>query len=761
MLCFRLELGVAIGDGVSALASLGVTFGGFSPTAMDGVEASKQYIKMVEELEAERKEARKRLRELEFARTSKESIYIDDDGNTWSYVVVDKKAVRILACESTQSTLNIPGYINGLPVYEIASDACSRNNAVETIICSETVEKIGPCAFRLCPSLRKIVFPKQMHSYSSSWLSGCPRVEDITLPDNLEELTLSIFDRPKLNRLVIGSKAHAIEPGAFQASKLKCLEIDQNNPFVFTDGIGIYSSDGKKLIALARPVCEYDVLPGCEVICKKAAYNIESLERVCMPESLHTLEEFAFSHSGIKEFEAPKSLKVIAEKAFFYCNELKTVVLNEGLKSVGGSAFAESGIDCLKYPASIEHIGRSATYHTNIVHSGPNCSLSIDSNCRTFFLDREGGLYRHEENGSYFVQLVDPDLEVFNVQKGTNAIGEYAFAHNGKIRSVSVPDGVTEIQKNAFRCCKNLESIDLPDTVVSIGDNAFLDTNLTSFRIPADLEELGKDALITCGAHHGDQKPSLVSIDVAPGNSRFYMSSGMLCRRMGEKSNVVLFDNSEENVIFPPEIDVVESYAFNNARGIRYLELNSGLRLIESMGLTTWCWIELIHIELKEPVEGRTSFDFRFPNTAKGVHGISQGIGGATWVNIPGIMAQYDNTVLHAHDYNSPKNPDSIPIYDQVKMILDRLDDPILLSSVNKNMYERLLRNYIEEICVDVARHDDREVIAKLVDLGYVNEENLERVIAAVGRLQDAAMTAFLLEVKRMRFSRNVFDFDL
>ena len=44
---------------------------------------------------------------------------------------------------------------------------------------------------------------------------------------------------------------------------------------------------------------------------------------------------------------------------------------------------------------------------------------------------------------------------------------------------------------------------------------------------------------------------------------------------------------------------------------------------------------------------------------------------------------------------------------------------------------------------------------------GVLTAENLERVVEAVGTLQDAAMTGYLLEMKRVRFSQRTFDFDL
>ena len=50
---------------------------------------------------------------------------------------------------------------------------------------------------------------------------------------------------------------------------------------------------------------------------------------------------------------------------------------------------------------------------------------------------------------------------------------------------------------------------------------------------------------------------------------------------------------------------------------------------------------------------------------------------------------------------------------------------------------------------------------ARLVELGYLNRETLLPVIDAVGALQDAAMTGYLLEIKRRLFQHSAVDFDL
>lgn len=98
----------------------------------------------------------------------------------------------------------------------------------------------------------------------------------------------------------------------------------------------------------------------------------------------------------------------------------------------------------------------------------------------------------------------------------------------------------------------------------------------------------------------------------------------------------------------------LEDYAFGNAHGIEYLELNPGLSTIGTNGLSTHCWIRHIRVELAELLAGRKAFDFFFPDTPGAVRGIALGLGGASWVNVPVIMEQLDLCLVNARDYNVP-----------------------------------------------------------------------------------------------------------
>lgn len=66
--------------------------------------------------------------------------------------------------------------------------------------------------------------------------------------------------------------------------------------------------------------------------------------------------------------------------------------------------------------------------------------------------------------------------------KSVTKIGNGAFdtGINDNIKSVIIPNGVTEIGINAFRFCHGLTSITIPKSVTSIGVDAFAETNISS-----------------------------------------------------------------------------------------------------------------------------------------------------------------------------------------------------------------------------------------------------------------------------------------
>ena len=123
-----------------------------------------------------------------------------------------------------------------------------------------------------------------------------------------------------------------------------------------------------------------------------------------------------------------------------------------------------------------------------------------------------------------------------------------------------------------------------------------------------------------------------------------------------------------------------------------------------------------------------------------------------------------DGAIIFLNDYGQRIRRSEGNIDDQYRQalsIIARLKDPVLMSDLSKSLFDKALAKNIETICLVLARYDDRRAIDDLVELGYLNADNLLGVIDRVGALKDAAMTGYLLELKRTRFGGPAIDFDL
>ncbi len=79
---------------------------------------------------------------------------------------------------------------------------------------------------------------------------------------------------------------------------------------------------------------------GVETIPKERFYQIHTVERIYLPDTLQTIEEKAFcSCSGLREINFPEGLKEIGPFAFFSCIRLERVELPDSLVKIGDSAF--------------------------------------------------------------------------------------------------------------------------------------------------------------------------------------------------------------------------------------------------------------------------------------------------------------------------------------------------------------------------------------------------------------------------------------
>lgn len=728
--------------------------------ALSDGPASVEQVERAQAAVRERRALLERAAADEQARTSEVREFVDEMGCTWRYVVIDDADVRIESCVPAGPVLVVPASIEGKPVAALGADACAQLEDVESVSIPDSVIAVGLCAFRGCSHLKSIVFPAGLEVFDSDWLRGCGALEEMTLPGNLEKLGPAVFDTPALKRLKLGAGTREVLPGAFLKSRLESVEVDAGNPWLWTDGQALYSADKRTLLALAVPAEKYTVVDGCAEIAKKGLSSFADLSILELPDSLEVISDYACTKTGIRMFTAPTGLKVIGERAFFACAELEKVVLNAGLVSIGENAFTDTAIRELFVPASVEEIGFPIAAHTALTYSGPDATFRISPESATLLKGEAGGLYRKAEDGLHLTRMLEPAAEEYVVHPDCVVIEEGAFLKHESVREVTLPEGLRRIGRRAFRDCRALVEVNFPDTLEEVGEDAFMGTNLRALHIPANLQRIESLAFVSNGAYHGSTAPSIVDITVAEGNPRFRTENGLLLERMsGEHDSVLLAPANIVDAVIPETVNRIAPYAFSGIRTLRRLSLSDRITMVEARGLGFDSMLEHVHIDLDEPIEGHTTIDLDLPDTTRAAQQMMFAFGMPAFVNVSEILGHYDNSILNANGFDAATEQRLEP-YEQVRRILARMRDPLLMTSSNRGLVDRVMEGHFKEFCLAIARHDDREAMEAMLDMGFINADNIDDAIEHVSPVQDASITNYLLEAKQSRFGQGFVDFD-
>lgn len=153
-----------------------------------------------------------------------------------------------------------------------------------------------------------------------------------------------------------------------------------------------------------------------------------------------------------------------------------------------------------------------------------------------------------------------------------SGLGSGLFTGDGP-EEVAVPDGVVSIGDYAFRSCSRLVSVQLPSGLRELGSGAFSGcSNLKSIRIPDNVNYIGDNPFAGC--------PALEEIKVSEGNTRFYVSEGVLFDRRDRRLICYPAEKRQAFYSVPAGIQIVGKNAFRGNSELVNLVLPESLLVI-------------------------------------------------------------------------------------------------------------------------------------------------------------------------------------
>lgn len=179
--------------------------------------------------------------------------------------------ILISAYECKDSNIVIPSHYENIPVKYIGEQVFENNQIIESVTIPSTVEKISGYSFSNCGNLKTLIVGKGLKEVDKYAFCNCPNLEKIIVDSNNTVLdsrdNCNAIIETASNNLLIGCKGTII-PNSVRS-------------------IGKYAFYGSGLTYISIPNGVVKI-SGC------AFHSCSSLEKICIPETLTTIDLFAF-----------------------------------------------------------------------------------------------------------------------------------------------------------------------------------------------------------------------------------------------------------------------------------------------------------------------------------------------------------------------------------------------------------------------------------------------------------------------------------
>ena len=166
-------------------------------------------------------------------------------------------------------------------------------------------------------------------------------------------------------------------------------------------------------------------------------------------------------------------------------------------------------------------------------------------------------------------------------------IDDEAFYDTPNLRSINLPNGLTEIGYEGFRA-SGLTSVAMPDSVTTLSIGAFRQCkNLQSIHLSANLTEIPMDCFQDCTALQSVEIPSKVTL-----------------------LNTNAFRNTTlREITIPPSVTTIGNLAFENCKNLQSVTLSYGLKSINRYAFEYCTALKSVYLPTSLTTLSEAAFD--------------------------------------------------------------------------------------------------------------------------------------------------------
>lgn len=310
--------------------------------------------------------------------------------------------------------------------------------------------------------IRSVTVPQGVTVIESEAFAECINLESIVLPEGIEKIpSRAFYGCAKLTAIVIPDSATRIGESAFEScSALTTLKLPKN-----------LKSIDEKAFQHCRLLSALEVPEGTESIDDRAFFGCAGLGSAALPSTLQEIGEGAFEGCGtLLEIAIPDGVESLGERAFAGCSAMHNAIVPTSVKEIGEGVFSS----CINLTLVVDAASMAEAYARQNGVPFEYASGASDGDWQTGassfeYAKTDGGIEIRKYVGqSEFVHIPETidDLPVVK-------IGAEAFAENGALLEVIVPEGVIEIGDMAFFGCTALYEVELPESAAVFGRFVF------------------------------------------------------------------------------------------------------------------------------------------------------------------------------------------------------------------------------------------------------------------------------------------------